>query len=187
MHSSSRRDEGSITTQEWFHALPHLVNAIQHYLPGDQTRQIADVWAVHFNRLMCYTDFWEMFYIILCYDIHLHIHFVDPKCGIDPSIRQEEVWHQIVDTYCNNTQHLLPGLTGIPSLKAIFQSLPAPTSISTSSFSSANQTSALSLQSWPFPSQSGSSSCPPSLAPRHFAAFSVVTCPADDMHVASPR
>ncbi|KAG6376962.1 hypothetical protein JVT61DRAFT_998 [Boletus reticuloceps] len=75
----SSKDEGSITAQEWFHTFPRLTNAIRHYLPGDQAGQIADAWEAHFNRLVRRADFWEMFHIVLCYDIRLRIHFVDPK------------------------------------------------------------------------------------------------------------
>ncbi|KAG6372084.1 hypothetical protein JVT61DRAFT_8797 [Boletus reticuloceps] len=147
----SSKDESSITAQEWFHAFPRLVDAIRRYLPGEHAGQVADAWAVHFNRLVRRADFWEMFHAILCYDIRLRIHFIDPKCGIDPSLWQEEVWRQIVDAYHNNTQHLLPGLAVIPPPKAT-PFLPA---LSTSSTSSALAAKSLasSSQTRPIPSQ----------------------------------
>ncbi|KAG6374181.1 hypothetical protein JVT61DRAFT_4834 [Boletus reticuloceps] len=163
----SSKDEGSITAQEWFHAFPRLTNAIRRYLPGDQAGQIADAWEAHFNRLVRRADFWEMFHIVLCYDIRLRIHFVNPKCGIDPSVWQEDVWHQIVDAYHNNTQHLLPGLAGIPPPKAPSQSFPTPASTTTSS-SSSTRLSASSVQPRPFQSQPGTSSRPSASSSQAF-------------------
>ena len=53
----SAKDENSISAQEWIHAFPCLVEAIQCYLPGDQANHIADAWAVHYNCLVRHTDF----------------------------------------------------------------------------------------------------------------------------------
>jgi len=86
--------------------------------------------AVHYNHLVRRMDFWDLFHIVLCYDICLCIHFIDSRSGIDPSVWQEDVWHQIVDAYHMNTQHLLPGLAGVLPPRA--PSSAAPTVASSS-------------------------------------------------------
>ncbi|KAF9226258.1 hypothetical protein BS17DRAFT_776958 [Gyrodon lividus] len=75
--SSSRlsaKDEGFLTSQEWLHAFPHLID-------------------------------------------------------LNPSIWQEVVWRQTIDTYRTGTQHLLPGMTGItPPMPKTSSHLPPPCS-----------------------------------------------------------
>ncbi|KAF9224481.1 hypothetical protein BS17DRAFT_879930, partial [Gyrodon lividus] len=96
----SAKDEGSLTSQEWLHAFPHLIECIRHFLPSPARSEIADLWQQHYNTIALCPDLWDLFHIYLCYDICLRVHFVDPSNSLNPSIWQEVVWRQTIDAYC---------------------------------------------------------------------------------------
>ncbi|KAG6372087.1 hypothetical protein JVT61DRAFT_8800 [Boletus reticuloceps] len=162
----SSKDESSICAQDWVHAYPCLIDAIRRYLPGPNAGDIADAWESHYTRLIRRTDFWDLFHVVLCYDIRLRIHYIDPKSGINPSFWQEEIWRQIVDAYRMGTQHTLPGLYGTSPPKAA-----PPTSLLAVAASSSSNSVSVSHRSLQTPAQrqpsywTGAGPAPPSF--RH--------------------
>lgn len=147
----SAKDEGSISAQEWIHAFSRLVEAIRRHLPGGNSEAITDTWQAHYNRLVRHPDFWDLFHVVLCYDIRLCVSYLDHNLALDPSYWQDEVWRQILDAYRTNTQHLIPGLAGItpPLPSKVPTSTPAPSGPSTATSSSTSRS---------FPSSSSQSS-----------------------------
>ncbi|KIJ58035.1 hypothetical protein HYDPIDRAFT_34562 [Hydnomerulius pinastri MD-312] len=109
----SARDEGSLSPQDWIHAFPRLIECIRRYLLSPARNAIADAWLKHYNTILQRPDFWDLFPLLLCYDIRLRVHFVDVNNQIDPSVWQEGVWRQIIDTYRTGSQGLLSGMGGI--------------------------------------------------------------------------
>ncbi|KAF9222886.1 hypothetical protein BS17DRAFT_707685, partial [Gyrodon lividus] len=120
----SAKDKGSLSPQDWIHAFSRLVSCIRKYLPSPSCSAIADAWQSHFDGILRCSDFWDLFHLYLCYDIHLRLHFVNADNVIDPS-----VWGTIIDAYCTGSQSYLSGLGGIapPAPRS------APSSVATNS------------------------------------------------------
>ncbi|KIK99450.1 hypothetical protein PAXRUDRAFT_788586 [Paxillus rubicundulus Ve08.2h10] len=103
----SAKDEGSLTAQEWLHAFPCLVDCICCHLPSPECPEITDLWLQHYsqrtphlnnyNTISQCPDLWDLFHICLCYDICLHVHYVNPQNSLNPAVQSgtKQLMHTI--------------------------------------------------------------------------------------------
>lgn len=88
--------EAQMSLSDFIEAWPRFCSLIERYLPGPNSKGIADRFRTHFSFIVSRTDFTANFPLYLAYDIHIRQHFILHHEEFSPADWHQPIWNDIV-------------------------------------------------------------------------------------------
>lgn len=88
--------EATMSLSDFIEAWPRFCSLIERYLPGPDSKGIADRFRAHFSFIVSRTDFTANFPLYLAYDIHIRQHFILHHEEFSPADWHQQIWEDIV-------------------------------------------------------------------------------------------